>query len=74
MFVDNTIRCLMCVLKVCRNISFNVAHVCLKKEEVLALLLQPVLPGDLPCGTTAASTGPSIASLDGFCLAKIFTR
>ena len=46
MFVDNTIRCLMCVLKVCRNISFNVAQVLSqKKEEVLTLLLQPVLPG-----------------------------
>ena len=46
MFVDNTLRCLMCVLKVCRNVSVYVAQVLSQeKEEMLTLLHQPVLPG-----------------------------
>ena len=46
MFVDNTLRCLMCVLKVCRIVSIDSAQVLSQeKEEMLSSLRQPVLPG-----------------------------
>ena len=46
MFVDNTLRCLMCVLKVCRIVSIYIAQVLSQeKEEKLSSLRQPVLPG-----------------------------
>ena len=46
MFVDNTLRCLMCVLKVCRIVSINIAQVLSQEmEEKQSSLRQPVLPG-----------------------------
>ena len=46
MFVDNTLRCLMCVLKVCRIVSIYIAQVLSQeKEEMQSSLRQPVLPG-----------------------------
>ena len=46
MFDDNTLRCLMCVLKVCKIVSINIAQVLSQeKEEKQSSLRQPVLPG-----------------------------
>ena len=77
MFVDNTLRCLMCVLKVCRIVSINIAQVLSQeKEEKQSSLCQPVLPGSpryyrMFCHAELPGPVPDLQMLSG--LARILS-